>query len=130
IDIARKQCSTERGKICGLVLYVPVLEAPGVTRVGRFGWKNQHASLLSFSADAYLNEMGITNTLQPDEVTDLCNTAAEPNDETGADGLTDIDHFTRFVRTTKGPARDARQAATPVVRKGEPLVANVGCDIC
>src|SRR5256885_8211377 len=35
--------------------------------VGRFGWKDQHASLLSFSADAYLNEMGITNRLQPDE---------------------------------------------------------------
>ena len=130
IDIARKQCSTERGKICGLVLYVPVLEAPGVTRVGRFGWKNQHASLLSFSADAYLNEMGITNTLQPDEVTDLCNTAAEPNDKSGADGLTDIDHFTRFVRATKGPARDVRQAATPAVRKGEALFAKVGCDIC
>jgi len=41
------------------LLYVPILEAPGQTGVGRFGWKDQHASLLSFSADAYLNEMGI-----------------------------------------------------------------------
>ena len=40
---------------------MPVLEAPGNERVGRFGWKNQHASLLSFSADAYLNEIGITS---------------------------------------------------------------------
>ena len=45
---------SDRGKF----IQVPVLEAPGQTRVGRFGWKNQHASLLSFSADAYLNEMG------------------------------------------------------------------------
>src|SRR5437773_10925171 len=74
--------------------------------------------------------MGITNTLQPDEVTDLCNTAAEPNDKIGADGLTDIDHFTRFVRATKAPARGARQAATPAARKGETLFAKVGCDIC
>src|SRR5262249_3657561 len=47
IDIAANQPSTMRGEI----VRVPVLEAGGVTRVGRFGWKNQHASLLSFAAD-------------------------------------------------------------------------------
>ena len=36
---------------------------------GRFGWKDQQASLVSFSADAYVNEMGITSPLQPDEPT-------------------------------------------------------------
>jgi CxxC motif-containing protein (DUF1111 family) len=30
------------------------------TRVGKFGWKAQVATLAQFSADAYLNEMGIT----------------------------------------------------------------------
>ena len=29
--------------------------------VGRFGWKNQEATLLAFSGDAYLNEVGVTN---------------------------------------------------------------------
>lgn len=29
--------------------------------VGRFGWKCQESTLLAFSGDAYLNEMGITN---------------------------------------------------------------------
>jgi hypothetical protein len=53
----------------GTVIEVPVLEAPGQRRVGRFGWKNQHASLLSFSADAYLNEMGITSPMQLNENT-------------------------------------------------------------
>ena len=130
IEISRKQCHKDRGQICGLVLYVPVLESPGVTRVGRFGWKNQHASLLSFSGDAYLNEIGITNRLSPDEVTDLCNTVAEPNDKPGADGLTDLDHFARFMRATKAPARDARQAATGAAKKGETLFASVGCDSC
>jgi len=33
----------------------------GLTRIGRFGWKSQHARLHSFSADAYLNEIGITS---------------------------------------------------------------------
>src|SRR4029450_12044954 len=36
-------------------------------RVGRFGWKAQHATLLAFSGDAYRNEMGITNDLFPQE---------------------------------------------------------------
>jgi hypothetical protein len=74
IDISKQQCKQNGGKICGVVLRVPILESPGETRVGRFGWKNQHASLLSFSGDAYLNEIGITNRLFPDEVTNLCNT--------------------------------------------------------
>src|SRR5437764_14100522 len=113
IELSRKQCKETHGRICGLALYVPVVESPGTTRIGRFGWKDQHASLLSFSGDAYLNEMGITNALFPDEVTSLCNTVSEPNNKPEADGLADIDHFTRFVRATKPPARDARQAAPP-----------------
>jgi CxxC motif-containing protein (DUF1111 family) len=130
IELSKKQCKETRGKICGLALYVPVVESPGTTRIGRFGWKDQQASLLSFSGDAYLNEMGITNALAPDEVTNLCNTVSEPNNKPDADGLADIDHFTRFVRATKAPARDARQAATPAAKKGEALFGKIGCDIC
>src|SRR5258708_39568930 len=96
VNLAKHQCRFPLGKSCGQVLYVPIVEAPGQTGVGRFGWKDQHASLLSFSGDAYLNEMGITNRLQPDEVTNLCNTVSEPNDKPGPDGLSDIDRFARF----------------------------------
>jgi hypothetical protein len=42
--------------------------ATGDRRVGRFGWKAQHATLLAFSGDAYRNEMGITNDLFPTEL--------------------------------------------------------------
>src|SRR5262245_15058701 len=45
----------------GTLTNVPVTEANNTLRHGRFGWKAQHASLLSFAGDAYLNEMGITN---------------------------------------------------------------------
>jgi CxxC motif-containing protein (DUF1111 family) len=130
VDLAKEQCKKHHNKICGQVLYVPVVEAPGQTAVGRFGWKDQHASLLSFSGDAYLNEMGITNRLQPDEVTNLCNTASEPNDTPGADGLADIDHFARFIRATETPARDAQLAQTSQARHGAELFDKVGCDIC
>jgi CxxC motif-containing protein (DUF1111 family) len=130
VDLAKDQCRKNRNKICGQVLYVPILEAPGQTGVGRFGWKDQHASLLSFSGDAYLNEMGITNRLQPDEVTNLCNTASEPNDTPGPDGLADIDHFARFMRASETPGRDSQIAQTPKARLGAELFDRVGCDIC
>jgi CxxC motif-containing protein (DUF1111 family) len=130
IDLAEQQCKSSHRKICGQVLHVPIVEAPGQMSVGRFGWKDQHASLLSFAGDAYLNEMGITNRLQPDEVTKLCNTASEPNDTPGADGLSDIDHFARFIRATKAPARDSQLAGSPAARKGSGLFDKIGCAAC
>jgi len=52
VAISNGQPSGMRGQF----IEVPVGEAGRLTRGGRFGWKKQHASLLSFSADAYLNE--------------------------------------------------------------------------
>jgi len=130
VDLAREQCKKHHNKICGQVLYVPVVEAPGQTAVGRFGWKDQQASLLSFSADAYLNEMGITSRLQPDEITNLCNTVSEPNDKPGHEGFSDIDRFARFLRASEAPARDSQVAQTSKARLGAELFDKVGCDIC
>jgi CxxC motif-containing protein (DUF1111 family) len=130
VNLAEQQCKSSHKKICGQILRVPIVEAPGQMGVGRFGWKDQHASLLSFAADAYLNEMGITNRLQPDEVSTLCNTVSEPNDTPGPDGLSDIDHFARFIRATKAPARDTTQASTVLSRQGGTLFEQIGCATC
>jgi CxxC motif-containing protein (DUF1111 family) len=130
MDLARHQCRGTHGKICGQALRVPIVESPGATAVGRFGWKSQQASLLSFSGDAYLNEMGITSRLFPDEVTSLCNTVSEPNDTAGPDGLEDIDRFARFMRATKPPARDHVLEATPKAIKGARLFNQIGCATC
>ena len=130
IDLASNQCKSTRGKICGVVIYVPIIEAPGRAGIGRFGWKNQHASLLSFSGDAYLNEMGITSSLFPDEVTKLCNNVLEPNDRPGPDGLADVDHFARFVRSLKAPPQDRAQIQTPGSRRGSELFDKIGCAVC
>ncbi|MFZ0808293.1 MAG: di-heme oxidoredictase family protein [Candidatus Sulfotelmatobacter sp.] len=130
VDFAAEQCKSSHRKICGQALEVPIVEAPGQMGVGRFGWKDQHASLLSFSGDAYLNEMGITNRLQPDEVTKLCNTAAEPNDSPGPDGLSDIDHFARFIRATKAPARDSVLANSVSAKRGNRVFDEIGCATC
>src|ERR1700731_659739 len=74
--------------------------------------------------------MGITNRLQPDEVTNLCNAHPEPNDIPGPDGLSDIDHFARFVRATKAPARDSQLASGAVAKKGFGLFDKIGCATC
>ena len=129
-DLARKQCKESHHKICGQAISVPIVEAPGETGIGRFGWKDQHASLRSFSADAYLNEMGITTRLFPDEITKLCNTAPEPNDQTGPDGLDDVDHFSRFIRASKAPARDSKLADGERSKKGSRLFDKIGCAEC
>src|SRR6266481_2033527 len=130
LDLAKQQCKSSHQKICGQVLYVPIVEAPGQMGVGRFGWKDQHASLLSFSGDAYLNEMGITNRLQPNEVTNLCNSTSEPNDKPGSDGLSDIDRFARFIRATKAPARDSQLAKSSAATRGLGLFDKIGCATC
>jgi CxxC motif-containing protein (DUF1111 family) len=130
LDLAREQRRTTHGEIHGQAVRVPIVETPGSTGVGRFGWKDQHASLLSFSGDAYLNEMGITNRLFPDEVTTVCNTVAEPNDKPDSTGLADIDRFARFIRATKAPARDTLLAKTPKARTGSALFDKIGCATC
>jgi len=115
----------------GQVIMVPVLEAGNTPRVGRFGWKNQHASLFSFSADAYLNEMGITSPLQPTENTSSGNSVAafdavaDPEDNGD-----DVEAFADFMRSTKAPARDAALAASPAALAGQATFNAIGCNIC
>ncbi|MES1208614.1 MAG: di-heme oxidoredictase family protein [Pseudomonadota bacterium] len=60
--------AAQPASIRGTVNRVPVVlpnpgdasQSIGSTRVGRFGWKAGVATLLQFSADAYVNEMAIT----------------------------------------------------------------------
>jgi CxxC motif-containing protein (DUF1111 family) len=128
--IADRQCRSTRGEICGKAITVPVLEAGGTGRIGRFGWKNQHASLVSFSADAYLNEMGITSVLQPTDTASLCDAIEDPEDHIGADGLGDVDRFARFMRATKAPSRYGSLAATAEAVAGSDLFDQIGCATC
>ena len=114
--------------IRGTAVQVPVLEANGRARIGRFGWKSQHASLESFSADAYLNEMGITSPLLPVEntiggkdTTDFDH-VADPEDEGE-----DVKAFANFMRSTKAPSRGA---ITAQVRGGEQVFTRIGCAGC
>jgi CxxC motif-containing protein (DUF1111 family) len=142
-NIAAAQPSQSGNQIAGQLVAVPVLEANGATRFGRFGWKNQHASLLSFSSDAYLNEVGITNRFALTENTSLGNSVAAfdpvpdnqpcvniPNTICGEDTEDDISEFAEFMRATKAPPRDSFGLNATDVAAGDNLFNQVGCAIC
>src|SRR5579872_2857197 len=130
IDIAAEQPKLSNGKIAGETVEVPILEAPNSTRIGRFGWKDQHGSLLSFSADAYLNEVGISNRLKPTDTTTVCKTTKDPEDEKDKTGLFGIDHFAQFIRGTLVPPRDPVLVNQPEVKAGEGIFTKIQCSIC
>jgi CxxC motif-containing protein (DUF1111 family) len=128
--IAANQPALSNGRIHGEAIEVPIFEATGQTRAGRFGWKDQHGSLLSFVADAYLNEMGITNRLRPHDTTTIGKITPDPEDTPDNLGLAAIDHFAQFIRGTKVPPRDTVLAATADAQAGQVLFDKIGCGIC
>jgi CxxC motif-containing protein (DUF1111 family) len=129
-EIATKQPDLSDGRIHGEAIQVPVLEAPGQTRIGRLGWKDQHSTLLSFVADAYVNEMGVTSRLRPKDVTTVGKVTADPEDVPDDLGLADIDHFAQFIRGTKVAPRDAVLASTADARAGQDLFDKMRCNTC
>jgi CxxC motif-containing protein (DUF1111 family) len=131
VDIARSQSDRTRGRVAGQVIRVPLLEAPGQTRVARFGWKNQHASLSSFAADAYVNEMGITTSLFPTERTSLgVDVSSFDQGPVPNSAPADLVAFARFMRSTKAPPRDLATAITVDAQQGAQLFEAIGCGTC
>ena len=125
LAISQGQPSSMRGQL----IQVPVLEAPGNNRAGRFGWKNQHASLQSFSGDAYLNEMGVTTPMFPTDNTSNGRAVSDNTPDPEDDG-DDLVLFANFMRSTKAPPRDTALAATADSRAGEQLFSSIGCATC
>src|SRR5579863_3202665 len=130
LAIAAAQPGQSNCLIQGEAIQVPIFEAPGQNGVGKFGWKDQDPTILSFSGDAYLNEMGVTNRLKPKDVTNVCKVTIDPEDIPDALGLADIDHFAQFIRGTQVPPRDIVLAATANAIAGQALFNSVGCVTC
>src|SRR5262245_48105940 len=133
--IQRKQVNDSNGRIKGVVREVPVLEAPGSTGVGRFGWASQHASLLSFAADAYRNEMGVTSALAPNDNTLLGDPVddgvADPEDKGNEFGA-DVELFAAFMRALAAPPRllPADKKERDEVEEGQKVFRSTGCGAC
>jgi CxxC motif-containing protein (DUF1111 family) len=110
--------------------------ATGQRRIGRFGWKAQVATLLTFSGDAYTNEMGITNDLFPQEpyggISEArmreCDRVKDPEDladpRTGKRAIDNFEAFMKFL------APLARGPITDEVRTGEQVFGALGCSSC
>ncbi len=111
--------------------------ATGESRVGRFGWKAQHATLLSFSGDALNNEIGITNRLFPKAAAPDGNEAllakfvspgAPIEDQPDpATGLSEIDRVSNYMRLLAPPPGAPATAASLA---GQKLFSAVGCAGC
>ncbi len=121
--------------ISGRVHWVLPLEASPKSplRAGRFGWKAQVATVLSFSADATRNELGVTNALIPTEnapngdmaLLASCDTVADPEDVPDAEGFTFIDRVTHFQRYLAEPPQTPKSGMT-----GETIFNAIGCNAC
>ena len=133
----------------GTLTSVPVVEANNTLRHGRFGWKAQQASLLSFAGDAYLNEMGITNKFDGfagRSSTDP-NAGTSENPASTADGVInvtfpsvfdpvqdpeddggDVLAFADFMAATRAPGR--QNPIPAAATRGDSLFNSVGCAVC
>ncbi len=133
----------------GTLTAVPVVEANNALRNGRFGWKAQHASLLSFAGDAYLNEMGITSKFDGfgGRSSSAADAGTHENPASTAEGVTDVTFpsafdpvqdpeddggdvlaFADFMAATRAPGRQNPIPAAAV--RGDPLFTQVGCAVC
>ena len=133
----------------GTLTNVPVTEANNTLRHGRFGWKAQQASLLSFAGDAYLNEMGITNKFDGfgGRSSSAADAGKHENPASTADGVIDVTFpsafdpvpdpeddgddvlaFADFMAATRAPGR--QNPIPAAATRGDSLFTSVGCAVC
>jgi len=133
----------------GTLSQVPVVEANNILRFGRFGWKAQQASLLSFAGDAYLNEMGITNPFDGfgGRSSSAGDAGTHENPASTAEGVInvtfpspfdpvqdpeddgdDVLAFADFMAATRAPGR--QNPIPAAATRGDSLFNAVGCNVC
>ncbi len=130
--IEDKALNPPSANVSGRIHMVQPLEG-GPMLVGRFGWKAQVATVLTFSGDALLNEIGITNDLVLTEnapngdpaLLATCDTVAEPEDVADGGGIRFIDRVTDFQRFLAAPPQTPKTGMS-----GEAIFASVGCTEC
>jgi CxxC motif-containing protein (DUF1111 family) len=107
-------------------------------RAGRFGWKCQHSTLFAFSGDAYLNEIGITTPLLPNEnvpqdpnagrLVNPALLAANPGPQpTNDPDNSSLSQFTDFMTFLAPPPK---LALTAQAKRGAITFAQIGCANC
>jgi CxxC motif-containing protein (DUF1111 family) len=101
-------------------------DAQGHTRIGRFGWKADAATLEQFVGEAFRNELGITNPIAPtDLVADSPGCGRAPT-ALGDDGAT-VRAVTAYLASI---APRVPKTHGPAERAGGTLFASIGCAAC
>jgi CxxC motif-containing protein (DUF1111 family) len=103
--------------------------------ITRFGWKAQNKSLVMFSGEAYNVEMGVTNTVFPQErdTSQACALNATPEDvvhfsaKENTEVITDVEAFAIFMRLLAPPAP---APDSPSTVRGRDLFKTTGCAAC
>ena len=141
-NLAASQPSQVRGKTSITTDFV----GRRTNAVGKFGWKGQNPTLFQFSGDAYLFEMGITNSLAPgiapfaveqcpnqsgdcDQLA-ACDTVPgiDDEDEDPEDGVSDgVQFFANFMKFLTPPPRGNVGNAE---NAGEQVFSRTGCASC
>jgi CxxC motif-containing protein (DUF1111 family) len=121
--------------IRGTIVPAPIIESQSGRTVfegGRFGWKSQHRSLLSACADSMRNELGVRNSLYPEEyATHDQASGATPFDKADPKtGQTELARLADEIRRSAPPARDAQLANSADSRQGGRLFTRIGCSLC
>jgi CxxC motif-containing protein (DUF1111 family) len=138
IPDASIQANADRVKPDGVKGRVAMVKDPvsGKMRVGRFGWKAQHATLDGFAADAYLNEMGITSRYFPEENAPNGNKVLfakadkvlDPEDVVASGtNKSDLNLAADYMRLL---APVGALPASALAKEGEQVFAQVGCVLC
>lgn len=129
-ELAAKQAPP----LSGRVHYVPVLEDPNAPlRVGKLGWKAQLATVMSFSADASVMELGLTNRILTQEnapngdpnLLAACDSVADPEDGPDNEGFDFIDRVRDYQRFLAAPPQTPKSGMT-----GNQLFNQIGCNGC
>lgn len=99
--------------------------------ITRFGWKAQDKSLVSFAAEAFNVEEGVTNEQFPHEREDTpgCVFNASPEDHAvrGGSGMSAVEAVAEFMRFL---APSAPALPTESTERGKQTFAHVGCAAC
>jgi CxxC motif-containing protein (DUF1111 family) len=129
--------------------------SPNDGTITRFGWKAQDKSLLMFSGEAYLVEMGITNELFPNErdngtepscqfnplpedmtIFGTTDPDSPPTGSTASDFSTGIVNFATFMRLLAPPTPATAGVYPPTAaetassERGSVVFNNIGCQAC
>ena len=132
-EIVRNARAYPNERIKGRVGWVTDVVS-GKRMAGRFGWKAQQATVLGFAADAYRNEMGVTNRYFPTENAPNGNAAllaktdfVQDPEDAPATGLADFEKVANFMLFLAAPPVTK---PTPATASGKMLFDVAACSLC